>query len=139
MSYLLDTCFLSEFTRKNPHPKAVEWLKNQNETELYLSVLTIGELEKGIHQLSDGKKKRQIRDWFENFVRRHLLERALPVDEKIASKWGSMQAEAEKNGRRLPTLDSLIAATALVHDLVIVTRNVQDMEASGAKIFNPWE
>ncbi|MFZ5807499.1 MAG: type II toxin-antitoxin system VapC family toxin [Verrucomicrobiota bacterium] len=139
MSYLLDTCVVSEAVRKIPHPKILRWIDSQNESNLYLSVITIGEIEKGVAKLSDSKKKRRIRHWLEKDLRQRFQNRILPISEEIAIQWGMIQGHAEKIGRRLPTLDSLIAATALVCDLIVVTRDTQAIEASGAKIFNPWE
>jgi toxin FitB len=139
MSYLLDTCVVSEATRKIPHPKVLRWMEDQDESNLYLSVLTLGELEKGISKLPDSKKKRRIRQWLEKDLRQRFQDRLLPISERVATQWGQIQGHAEKIGRKLPTLDSLIAATALTHDLTVVTRDSQAIEASGAKIFNPWE
>ena len=136
MSWLLDTCVLSEPARKTPDPRVVRWLADQAEEALFISVLTLGELWKGAALLPDGRKRRQIRLWLQRDIRQRFEGRILPVDEAVALAWGELLAEA---GRPLPTIDSLIAATAVAHQLTVATRNTEDMADTGAAVFNPWK
>ena len=137
MKCLLDTCVISEICKDSPHASVDVWFQNANEADLYLSVLSLGELEKGIQKLADGKRKHALTAWVHDFAGR-LEERTLPVDEAVALAWAALQAKTEKRGHPLPAIDSLLAATALVNGLTMVTRNNADMEATGVPLFNPW-
>jgi predicted nucleic acid-binding protein len=138
VSFLLDTDVVSELVRKAPSAVVLKWIDGQDETSLYLSVLTIGELEKGVARLPASARRTRLISW----VRRDLVERfggrLLPIDTRTATRWGSVTGESERRGRPLPVIDSLIAATALVHGFTVVTRNVEDFERCGAPCFNPW-
>lgn len=139
MSYLLDTCVISELVRKSPDKSLVQWVDNQNEFDLYLSVITLGEIQKGITKLSSSKKKELLTSWLKDELGVRFAERIVPITDEVALMWGNMLGEAEKNGRPLSVVDMLIAATAKVYDLVVVTRNVRDMKAGDVDILNPWE
>lgn len=139
MNWLLDTCVISELVKPRPDPKTVAWLDGCDEARLCLSVLTIGELQKGISKLADGPKKRELQGWVDHDLASRFAGRILVVDANVAAAWGEMQGNAERNGECLPAIDSLLAATAQVHDLIIATRNVRDLERCGAQVFNPWE
>ena len=139
MSYLLDTCVISEIIRRRPDAGVVKWLENCDESDIYLSVLTIGEIRKGIARLKDGDRKVSIQRWLDNEMGNRFEGRILPVDAAVATTWGRMQGEAESRGEPIPTVDGLLAATAMVHNLALVTRNEKDVAASGARIINPWE
>jgi len=138
VSFLLDTSVISELVKKNPRRQVVDWIDGQEESTLFLSALTVGELEKGIAKLPASARKRKLLSW----VRRDLAERfggrLLPIDVRVAARWGAITGESEKRGRPLPVIDSLIAATALVHDLQIVTRNIRDFERCGVACVNLW-
>ena len=138
MSFLLDTAVVSELVRKGPSAAVLAWIDGQDEASLYLSVLTIGELEKGIARLPASARRNRLQSW----VRRDLAERfggrLLPIDTRTATRWGAVAGESEKRGRPLPVIDCLIAATALVHGLTVATRNVGDFERCGVTCFNPW-
>lgn len=139
MSFLLDTPVVSELVRKNPSAGVLKWIDAQDEASLHLSVLTIGELEKGVARLPASARRNRLQSW----IRRDLAERfggrLLPIDARTAARWGSITGESEKRGRPLPVIDCLIAATALVHGLRVVTRNVGDFERCGAACVNPWD
>lgn len=139
MSFLLDTAVVSELIRKSPSVPVLKWIDGQDEALLYLSVLTIGELEKGIAGLPASARRNRLQSW----VRRDLIERfggrLLPIDARTATRWGTIAGESEKRGRPLPVIDCLIAATALVHGLTVATRNVGDFERYGATCVNPWD
>jgi toxin FitB len=137
MNFLLDTCVLSEFLKKQPNKDVIDWVSEQFEESLYLSVLTIGEIKKGISRLPDSKRKAELVLWLEGVARRYE-GRMLPVSLGTANIWGELKADMEKRGRMLPVIDSLIAATALEHDLTIVTRNVEDFAPAGVNILNLW-
>jgi len=138
MSYLIDTCCISELVKKKPNPNVVKWFADQDELSMFLSVITFGELRKGIEKLSDSKKKQELNRWVKEDLKHRFKNRTLNINLEESNKWGKILATAEKNGKPLPAIDSLIAATAQVHDLSVVTRNTKDMEGSGVKIINPW-
>jgi toxin FitB len=139
VKYLLDTCVLSELVRKRPSRMVVKWMRKQPDEDLAISVLTIGELHKGIVRLPESHRKSDLHHWVTNDLAARFDRRVLPISVVIAEKWGQLQGEAENAGRRLPVIDALLAATALVHRLSVVTRNTADFERSGAPIVNPWE
>jgi predicted nucleic acid-binding protein len=138
LSFLLDTCVLSELTRPTPHSRVSAWLGEQDAAALHLSVLTVGEIEKGVALLPRGMKKRSLTTWLAT-LRSTYADRLLPVDSAIAAIWGRTAAAVQRRGRRLSVVDGLIAATALHHGLTVVTRNVADFQATGATLLNPWE
>lgn len=138
MSYLIDTCCISELVKNKPNPKVVKWFADRDELFMYLSVITFGELRKGIEKLPDSKKKKELNRWVKENLNQRFKNRVLTITIEEVNKWGEILAAAEKDGRPLPAIDSLIAATALVHDLTVVTRNTQDMEGSGVEVINPW-
>jgi len=138
MSYLLDTCCISELVKKKPNPEVEKWFASQDEQSMYLSVITFGELRKGIEKLPDSKKKNELNRWIKKDLNNRFKNRILNITMDVVNKLGEILATTEKQGRSLPAIDSLLAATALVHDLTIVTRNTQDMEGSGVDIINPW-
>jgi toxin FitB len=138
MSYLIDTCCISELVKKKPNPNVVKWFTDQDELSMYLSVITFGELRKGIEKLSESKKKKELNRWVNEDLSRRFKNRVLNITLEEVNKWGEILATAEKNGYPLPAIDSIIAATAQVHDLSVVTRNTKDMEGSGVEVINPW-
>lgn len=135
MSYLIDTNVLSELRRKNPNAGVVEWISQRPPVTLHISVLTLGEIRKGIDGLADEARRMKLVDWLETDLPAFFTGRILPVDAKVADRWGGMVAAA---GRPLPAIDSLLAATALAHDLILVTRNVKDFADIPLQIINPW-
>lgn len=139
MNYLLDTCVLSEFTRRQPQEQVVRWLSQADEETLYLSVLTIGEIQHGIERLEDSPRKEQLRTWLVEDLIARFSGRILPLDIRTMIRWGELMARLERQGQKMPAIDSLIAATALAYDLILVTRNLSDFVNSGVKLFNPWE
>ncbi len=139
MNWLLDTCAICEPTQARPSPRVVNWLREQPEETLYLSVLTFGEIRRGCSRLSSGPKRRALERWLEHDLSERFAGRILPLDQEAADIWGRIQARAENKGRPLPSLDSLLAATALAHGLSLVTRNTADFAETGAELFNPWE
>lgn len=135
MSYLLDTNVLSELRRKTPVPAVAAWMSQRPARSLFLSVLTLGEIRKGIDSLQDIPKRQVLNDWLETDLPAYFQGRILPVDQLVGDRWGRLLAKA---GRPLPTIDSLLAATAAAHGLCMVTRNTRDFEGLGIDLFNPW-
>lgn len=138
MNFLLDTNVISEPKQKKPNGKVLEWLGSQDESKIYLSVLTIGEIRKGITRLDSGKKKAELEKWLEK-LRNRFARRILPLSERTFLFWGKMCGEFENKGIIRPALDSFLEATALEHDLIFVTRNVKNFQNSQVTILNPWE
>ena len=139
MKYLLDTCLISELVKKEPNPAVVSWLDDQDEQTLFLSVLNLGEVQKGVSKLPDGTKKDELQAWVALDLVERFTGRILEIDLETALCWGRLQGEAEQAGEKLPVMDSLIAATAAAHGLIVVTRNVRDIERCKVRVCNPWE
>lgn len=137
MSFLIDTCAISEFAGVAPHPKVSAWFKSQVPSSLFLSVLTFGEIERGLVLLDPGRRQRALAAWLGE-LRTLYQERILPVDETVAAIWGRLTAESRKRGRILKTVDGLIAATAHSRGFAVVTRNVANFAESGIVLINPW-
>lgn len=139
MKYLLDTALVSELVKRIPHPGVITWIQAQDEATLFLSVVTLGELQRGISKLSDPVRAGTLQSWLTHDLMPRFSTRTLAVDGAVAIAWGIVQGEAEQRGQKLPAIDCLIAATARVHNLVVVTRNVQDLARCGAQVLNPWQ
>lgn len=135
-SYLVDTNIWSETLKKVPNTLVVDWLR-KNEPSLYISTITVGELRFGIERLEDGKRKVAFQNWLSTLTDR-MKGRVVSYNASVATVWGQMQAKCERNGIRLTSMDSLLAATAIRHSLVIATRNEKDFKHSGAKVENPF-
>ena len=138
MRYLLDTCVLSEPLKRHPSKRVIEWLKGQDEAQLFLSVITLGELRKGICKLDPGDRRNELDRWIDQDLMDRFAGRVLPVDQEVAGQWGEMSAQAEALGKTLSVLDALIAATSIVFSMTLVTRNTHDMNATGARLLDPW-
>jgi predicted nucleic acid-binding protein len=137
MNFLLDTNVISEPRQKKSNASVLEWLDAQDESKLFLSVLTLGEIKKGIMRLESGKKKANLEKWLEQ-LRARFSRRILPISEKTFLVWGKMYGEFERKGVVRPAFDSLLEATALEHDMIFVTRNVKHFHDSQVTILNPW-
>ena len=139
MKYLLDTCLVSELIKKEPNPKVVTWLDSRDEESLFLSVLTMGELQKGVSKLPDNDRKETLQNWIENDLTERFAGRILDVNLGISLVWGRLLGANELEGVSLPVMDSLIAATAIANGMTVVTRNVKDMGRCTSKVLNPWD
>ena len=139
MKYLLDTCVISELIKPQPNRSVVSWLQSQTENDLYLSVLTFGEIEKGIEKAANEARKSKLKLWVEEDLKQRFKGRILAIDLDVCTKWGEIQARTELLGKPVPSIDGLIAISALVNNCIMVTRNVKDMQQSGVELFNPWK
>ena len=137
--YLVDTNIPSELTREKPDLGVEAFLKNANKDTVFLSVMTIGEICKGIASLPVSHKRGTLQNWLDIEVRSWFAGRILPVTEEIAERWGHLAAAVRTQGLSLSVVDGVIAATALHHDLTLVTRNVKDFSSLGLDLLNPWE
>lgn len=138
MSYLLDTCVISELVARRPNPKVLEWIDQTDETGLYLSVLTIGEIRKGIEKLPDSERKNILDAWLCEQLLVRFQDRLLPIDAPVMLRWGQLTGMLERQGKTMGAIDSLIAATALHGGLTLVTRNEIDFRHTGLPILNLW-
>lgn len=138
MSWLLDTCALSEYAKKSPALQVIGWLDEQDEASLYISVISLGEIEKGILKLrvSDPHRSQKLTAW-RGLLEQRFAGRILPLDAAALYAWAQIAAEADRGGQPVPVMDGLLMATAQCHGLTVVTRNVQDF-ASYPQVFNPW-
>ena len=137
--YLIDTNVLSEFGRSHPpEPKVKQWIESADPQSLFASVVTWGELRKGIESKSPAQRRPGLEQWLERDLRDWFQSRLLPVTKTIADRWGILAGQSKLQGKALTMADGIILATALEHDLIIVTRNVKDFAGYGASIFNPW-
>jgi predicted nucleic acid-binding protein len=138
--FLLDTNVLSEFKRSGaPDSQITAWLRATDPDLLWASVLSFGEIRKGIERLAPGRRRAVLEKWLEVDLDRWFEERLIPVSKAIADRWGTLTAIGLSKGSQLPSIDGLIAATAAVHELTVVTRNVKDFAALGIAIVNPWK
>jgi predicted nucleic acid-binding protein len=137
--FLLDTNVISELVKPKPHPHVVRWVNEADEDSLFLSVLTLGEIRKGIALLPQGARKSHLEIWLEKDLPERFMGRILFITDRIADRWGLLAARAQSQGKSVRVIDGLLAATALDHNLIFVTRNVQDVDPTGVPVQNPWE
>lgn len=138
MKYLLDTCVLSEFVKTTPEVRVLEWINARVESDLYVAAMTLAELRRGVARLPASRRKTDLGVWLEQ-LQAGFAERILPFTGETAAYWGEMCARVEAGGRTMAAFDSIIAATAVEHGLVLVTRNDRDFMAALPVVFNPWE
>jgi predicted nucleic acid-binding protein len=139
VSYLLDTNVLSETVRPRPDQTVIDWLDSVATESLHVSVLSLGEIRAGLEGVRVGSAKRErLRLWLEQAVSGWFESRLLPVDAAVADRWGRLEAQTRAEGRPLPAIDSLLAATALTHNLRLVTRNTRNFDVPGLELVNPW-
>jgi predicted nucleic acid-binding protein len=145
MTYLIDTCIISKLRkiRSNPDPTLENWISKHQESQFFLSVLTIGEIQSGIAKLKidhpqEQKKRMVLEDWLFGELIPRFKNRLLTIDLHVAITLGKIHGNNQRLGQNIPLADGLIAATAIVHGLVVVTENIRHFQNSGAEIFNPW-
>ena len=135
MNYLFDTNIISDLVSSKPNKNVAKWVESVPQNTLYLSVLTLGEIRSGIERREDGKRKNQLIAWLEHQLPQWFAGRILLVDHQVADRWGYLVGGTK---RTLPMIDSLLAATALTNNLVMVTRNVKDFDMQGLEVINPF-
>lgn len=138
MRYLLDTCVISELASQSPDGNVVSWIDELSDENVFISVITIGELKRGIDRLAVSSRRRKLEKWLESLLVR-FEDTIVAVDTNVTLSWGEMIAQLDKVGRPMPALDSLIAASARYHQLVLATRNTFDFKHAGIQLFNPWQ
>jgi predicted nucleic acid-binding protein len=139
IGFLLDTNVISELVTRSPEPNVSRWVEDTDETLLHLSVLTLGEIRKGIGGLPQAKRRAELEIWLNKGLRSRFAGRILPIDAAVADRWGRVAAQARSKNIQLPVIDGLLAATALEHDLTFVTRDTADVAGTGVLVLNPWE
>jgi toxin FitB len=139
MKYLLDTCVISELVSKKPNANVVEFVDTLDNDDIYLSVITIGEIIKGIEKLPKSKRKQDLHTWLKEDLLSRFSGKIIPIDNDVVSEWGRLTARLELTGAPMPAIDSLIAATALTYAFALITRNVGDFDGSNVEIVNPWQ
>ena len=137
--FLLDTNCISELVRGNPEPRVLQWIDATDESLLCLSVLTLGEIRKSVAGLPPSQRRTRLETWLELELQVRFAGRVLGIDSKIADRWGILAAHAKRSGRALSAIDGLLAATALHHNLTIVSRNISDFASTQVPVVNPWQ
>lgn len=137
--FLLDTNCISELVRPKPEPRVVHWMEATDEAMLYLNVLTVGEIRKGLAGLPQGKRRTHLETWLEMQLQARFAGRIVTIDAAIADRWGLIAAEAKRKGKALSVIDGLLAASALHHNLTVVSRNASDFASTQVQVLNPWE
>ena len=139
MNYLLDTCVISELVAKRPNPQVIAWINRTEETHLYLSVITIGEIRKGIEKLAQSGRRTALEEWLRDQLVVRFGGRIVPVGLEVMLRWGELTGALESAGHPMSALDSLIAATTLQGNFKLVTRNQEDFKYTRVALFNPWK
>ena len=136
--FLLDTNVISELVRPKPHENVLRWIEETDESILFLSVLTLGEIRNDVQRLRPGQRRGRLESWLQVDLPSRFQDRILPIDAAIADRWGTIAAVATAKGKPVPVIDGLLAATALHHNLTLVTRNSSDVSGTGVPTLNPW-
>lgn len=137
--FLLDTNVISELIKPRPEASVTAWIEGTDESLLYLSVLTLGEIRRGIATLPESRRRATLEAWLDKDLYTRFEDRILPVDQEVADRWSLLTAAARNNGIVLPVIDGLIAATALEHNLTLVTKDTGQIPSMGVAVFNPWQ
>lgn len=137
--FLLDTNCISELVSPRPERRVLDWLDATDERLLFLSVLTLGEIRKGVEGSAPGKRRTRLESWLEVDLPVRFAGKILAIDRAVADRWGSLAAMGKRRGRPLAIIDGLLAATALEHDLALVSRNVGDFAGTGVSVLSPWQ
>ena len=138
MNFLLDTNILCEATKPHPDARVESWLSDRPALTIFVSIVSIAEIRKGILLLPEGRKRKRLANWLESDLLPAFADRVIPLGESEMNEWAALQADVGRKGHRLPAVDSLIAATARCHKLTLATQNVQDFRKSGILLHDPW-
>lgn len=138
MRLLLDTNVLSEVTKPNPDMRVLAWLDQLDEDRSFISIVSIAEIRRGVALMDERRKRDALAEWLARDLPQRFERRIIPVDEPVASAWGDLMGRAKRSGRGLSSMDGLIAATAVAHDLTLATRNTRDFEGFGIELIDPW-
>lgn len=138
MAYLLDTCTISEMVKKKPEPKVVDWFEHQEESSLFLSIISWGEIQNGIYKLPASKRRVRLEKWLNDELQPLFDRRIVNIDEDLITTWAKMTARLREKNIVRHAFDSLIEATAIHRNLILVTRNEKDFRSSDVSIYNPW-
>jgi predicted nucleic acid-binding protein len=136
--FLLDTNVISELVKPKPDDRVRRWIEETDESILFLTVLTLGEIRKGVERLRSGRRRGRLESWLQVDLPSRFQDRILPIDSAIADRWGRVSAIAAAKGKPVPVIDGLLAATAIHHNLTLVTRNSSDVSGTGVPTLNPW-
>lgn len=139
MKFLLDTNVVSELVAVRPDERVIRWIDEQDPMSVYLSVITVGELCKGVEKLPDSSRKERLRSWLNDELLMRFQNRILDLDVKAMLKWGELVGRLERTGRPPAAIDSLIAAIAIANSCTLVTRNESDFRDTGLDVVNPWK
>lgn len=139
MSFLLDTNVISEWVKPAPNPRVTQWLDEVDEDQVFLSVASLAEIRRGIELMEPGRRRDRLTAWLAGELLTRFEGRILDIDRRIAEAWGAVMARGQKAGLNLGSMDAFFAATAEVHRMTLVTRNVGHFEKLGAPLFNPWQ
>ncbi len=137
--FLLDTNIISELIKPRPDLRVVAWIESTDENSLYLSVLTLGEIRKGITSVSDATRRAALESWLDNDLASRFSRRILPIDSAVANRWGRICGSPAAKKSPIAVIDALLAATALHYDLTLATRDTSHAEVSGVPVINPWK
>jgi hypothetical protein len=138
VSFLIDTNVVSKWVRPRPNPVVVSWLAEADEDRIFISVVTLAELRRGVARLARSRRRNRLDAWLRDELPLRFEGRILPIDAVVAAAWGDVVAERKEHGRPISAMDGFIAATARVHHLTLVTRNTRDFEGSVSEIVNLW-
>ncbi len=138
MNYILDTNVVSELVSRSANPKVLEWIGSIDQDSVFLSVITVGELKKGIEKLESSKRRKTLVSWLEEDLLVRFGERILELDLSVMLVWGGLVARLEKEGKPLPAIDSLLAATTLYTGFTLVTRNTKHFKHIEISVLDPW-
>jgi predicted nucleic acid-binding protein len=139
MSFLLDTNVISEWVKPRPDPDVIAWADSVDEERVFLSVISLAEIRRGIELMVDGRRRNRLAAWLADELPERFTGRMLNIDDRVAEEWGLMMAKSQRAGAPLAIMDGFFAATAAVHGLTLVTRNVQHFAHLGIQLFNPWQ
>jgi predicted nucleic acid-binding protein len=139
LNYLLDTRVISEFVKPKPARQVLDWLNSVESDRVFLSAVTVGEIQAGISNQQNANRRTELEEWLNVELATQFVNRILPLDEAVFKTWGQMTARLKQTGKPMSVMDSLIAATALHHSMILVSRNLADFEHAGLSLFNPWQ